>query len=441
MEQKVEFANGIASLVAKASIAVGAVLVLIYCTSIGFYPKNIQIGDGLFFIWSTLVFGFVCTVANFIFTSVGFTLYSPLYLALRKIAPLPEIGDFKGYFPIYILGVFTIIISFLSLLVSDMELKWDWMFVISLVASLLMNGFLLSALLEEKKENFRRIFYVVFILMLFIVPFVIIKGFFTNSVNSSMKYLGVREPAVTVYVDQKYKNVVADAINKIESKRHVIIPVGTNYIRLDNVDVLFQGVGEVSYLKISNLDQSTNFSLPSNSIIVKKDLNKIGLSDFSNEMISLHSKRLGELKVGLSPDNLMLTFDSSYGIYEVGEYEVSERFKAILVETFKEILPTLIKNEEQIESIEVIGFTSSEWKKSEDDVDAYKNNIFLSMNRAVEVANALYDSKELIQYGGWLNKKVVIKGMSSSDVLNSKFKRMVSIKIKTRLNKPSQSDS
>lgn len=440
MEQKVEFANGIASLVAKASIAVGAVIVLIYCTSIGFYPKNIQIGDGLFFIWSTLVFGFVCTVANFIFTSVGYTLYSPLYLALRKIAPLPEISDFKGYSPIYILGVFTIIISFLSLLISDVELKWDWIFVISWVAALLMNGFLLSALLEEK-ENFKSIFRVVFILMIFIVPFVIIKGFFTNSVNASMKYLGVREPAVTVYVDQKYKNVVADAINKIASIKHVIIPVGTNYIRLDNVDVLFQGVGEVSYLKISNLDRSTNFSLPSNSIIVKKDINKIALSGFYNEVVSLHSKRLGELKVGLNPDTLMLTFDSSYGVYEVGEYEVSARFKAILVEAFKEILPTLIKNEEQIESIEVIGFTSSEWKKSEDDVDAYKNNIFLSMNRAVEVANALYDSKELLQYGGWLNKKVVIKGMSSSDVLSSKFKRMVSIKINTRLNKSSQSDS
>lgn len=443
MEQKVELANSLATLIAKSSIAVGAVIVLIYCTSIGFYPKNIQIGDGLFFIWSTLIFGFVCSIANFIFTSVGYTLYSPVYLILKKILPLPEIKDFKGYSSIYILGMFTLLITLLAFFISDIKFKWSLdvlMLVVSWLAALLINGCLLSALLEEKGEALKNRFQIIFVLMIFIVPFVVIKGSFTNSVNTSMKYLGVREPAVTVYIDKKYRNIVADAINKIDSKRHVIIPLGDNYIRIDNINILFQGVGEISYLQILGGDKSTKFSLPTESLIVKNDSHKIGISDLSKDIITLNSKKIGELKVGFNPDSMVFTFDSSYGLYEVGEYKVSERFKAVLTETFREILPTLIRNEENIESIEIIGLASSEWKDSEDDVDAYKNNISLSINRAAAVANVLYESEELIQYGGWLNKKVVIKGMSSSTDTDDKLKRAVSIRVITRLSKASDLD-
>ncbi|EGR2972936.1 hypothetical protein DMW32_25295, partial [Vibrio parahaemolyticus] len=198
MEQKVELANGISSLIAKASIAVGAVIVLIYCTTLGFYPKNIQVGDGLFFIWSTLVFGFVCTIANFLFTSVGYTLYTPLYLLLKNFAPLPKINDFKGYASIYILGSFVILFTSIVFLASDIELSWkhiDFLSVISWCAALLINGCILSALLEERTDAPKKLFYAITFLMLFIVPFAIIKGFFTNSVSASMKYLGIREVA------------------------------------------------------------------------------------------------------------------------------------------------------------------------------------------------------------------------------------------------------
>lgn len=275
MKQKVELANAISSLIAKASIAVGAVVVLIYCTRIGFYPKNIQVGDGLFFIWLTLVFGFVCTVANFLFTSVGYTLYTPFYLLLKNFAPLPRVNDFRGYSFIYILGSFVILITSIAFLTSDLEMSWkriDLMSVISWFAALLVNGLILSALLEEKAEPPKKLFYVVIFLMLFIVPFVVIKGFFTNSVSASMKYLGIREVAVTIYFDHKYRDIVADAINKIDSKSHVIIPIGEKFIRLDNVNVLFQGVGEMTYLQISDGVKSTTFSLPSESIVVKKYL-------------------------------------------------------------------------------------------------------------------------------------------------------------------------
>jgi len=437
MEQKVELANGIASLVAKASISVGAVIVLIYCTSIGFYPKNIQIGDGLFFIWSTLVFGLVCTVANFIFTSVGYTLYTPLYLLLKNFAPLPKINNFKGYSSIYILGSFVILITLIAFLISDIKLSWqqiDWMSVISWCAALLMNGFILSALLEERDEEPKKLFYVVMFLMLFIVPFVVIKGFFTNSVSASMKYLGIRDVAVTAYVDHKYRDIVSDAINKVDSRNHVIVPVGNNFIRLDNVSILFQGVGEISYLQISDGGRSTTFNLPTESVIMKKDSRKVELSDLSKDILSLHSTTLDELKVGFNPDSMVFTFNHSYGLYEVGEYKVSERFNAVLAETFKEILPTLIKNDELIESIEIIGFASREWKNSEDDIGAYKNNILLSSNRAVAVSNVLYESDELIKYGGWLNRKVVTKGMSSSAAVNNELGRTISIKVNTRLN-------
>lgn len=438
MEQKIELANGISSLIAKASIAVGAVIVLIYCTNIGFYPKNIQVGDGLFFIWSTLVFGFVCTIANFLFTSVGYTLYTPLYLLLKNFAPLPKINDFKGYSSIYILGSFVILITSIAFLISDIELSWkhiDFMSVISWCAALLMNGFILSALLTERNEAPKKLFYVVTFLMLFIVPFIIIKGFFTNSVSTSMKYLGIREVAVTAYVAHKYRDIVSDAINKIDSKNHVIIPVGNDFIRIDNVNILFQGVGEISYLQISDGGKSTTFNLPSDSIIVKKDSQLVGLSDLSKDILSLHSTTLDELKVGFNPDSMVFTFDRSYGLYEVGEYKVSKRFNAVLIETFKEILPILIKNDELIESIEIIGFASREWKNSEDDVGAYKNNILLSTNRAIAVSNALYESEDLIKYGGWLNRKVVTKGMSSSTATNNELGRTVSIKVNTRLNK------
>ncbi|MEP4889814.1 MAG: hypothetical protein ABJV04_07300 [Aliiglaciecola sp.] len=444
MEKKVELANSISSLVAKASIAVGAVIVLIYCTSIGFYPKNIQIGDGLFFIWSTLVFGFVCTLANFVFTSVGYTLYTPLYLFLKKFAPLPKINDFKGYSSIYIFGSFVILITLIAFFISDIEFSWkqiDFMLVVSWCAALLMNGFILSALLEERDEAPKKLFYVVTFLMLFIVPFVVIKGFFKNSVSASMKYLGIRETAVTAYVDHKYRDIVSDAINKIDSKKHVIIPVGNEFIRLDNVNILFQGVGEFSYLQISYGEKSTIFNLPSESVIVKKDSKKAEFSDLSKDILSLHSTLLDELKVGFNPDSMVFTFNHSYGLYGVGEYKVSERFNAVLEGTFKEILPTLIKNDELIESIEIIGSASREWKNSEDDVDAYKNNILLSTNRAIAVSNVLYESEYLIKYGGWLNKKVVAKGMSSSaTTTNNELGRNISIKVNTRLNKSSNAD-
>ncbi|EGR2968815.1 hypothetical protein DMW32_03685, partial [Vibrio parahaemolyticus] len=236
------------------------------------------------------------------------------------------------------------------------------------------------------------------------------------------------------------RDIVSDAINKIDSKSHVIIPVGNDFIRLDNVNILFQGVGEISYLQISDGGKSTTFDLPSNSIIVKKDSQQVELSDLSKDILSLHSTTLEELKVGFNPDSMVFTFDHSYGLYEVGEYKVSERFNAVLVETFKEILPILIKNDELIESIEIIGSASREWKNSEDDVGAYKNNILLSTNRAIAVSNVLYENEDLIKYGGWLNRKVVTKGMSSSTATNNELGRTISIKVNTRLNKPSNVD-
>lgn len=436
MQKKIELASSLASLIAKLSIAVGALVVLTYCINIGFYPKNIQIGDGLFFIWSTLVFGFFITFITFIFTSVGYSTYTPFYLILKKFTnKLPEIKDFKEYTPIHVLSFFILTGSLIGLFINKSAINWfhDNHFTVFIwFTALVVNGFILSVILENKSPTKVNIF---FILVLYIAPFVTINGFLTDSIYASMKFLGIRDPDVSVYIDNKYKNIVADALDKAEINSHVIIPIDDNYFRLDKLDVLFHGVGETSYLKASIGNKFTYFSLPSDSVIVEKDSSKNEISNISKEIVSLHSKRLDEMKVSFDPSSMVFKFDNSYGKFAIGQYKVSDRFKAVIINTIREILPTLINNEKNIESIEIIGLASNEWKKSDDSVDAYKKNIYLSVNRANEVTNLLFENNYLLEYGGWLNKMVVIKSMSSSTYTNNASGRTVSIKIIERLNK------
>lgn len=438
MQKKIELATSIASLIAKLSIAVGALVVLAYCINIGFYPKNIQIGDGLFFIWSTLVFGFLISFITLIFSSVGFSTYIPLYLILkRRITNIPEIKNLKDYTPIYFLSAFILIgcLIGLILVVKHDFIKWlrsNYSTILITLAALMINGFILSVILEKSSPTKVKL---IFILALFITPILTINGFLTDSIYASMRFLGIRNLDVSVYIDNKYKSIVSDSLDKAGINSHVVIPIDENYFRLDKLDILFHGVGETSYLKASIGDKFTQFSIPSDSLLIEKDSKRNETSNISNEIVSRHSKRLDEMKVTFDPSSMVFKFNNSYGEFAVGQYKVSNRFKAVIISTIREILPTLVKNEKNIESIEIIGLASNEWKKSDDSVDAYKKNIYLSVNRANEFTKLLYESKYLLEYGGWLNKMVVIKGMSSSTYINNGSERTVLIKIRERLNK------
>lgn len=427
-------------------IAMGAVLILLYCTSIQYYPNGIEIGDGLFFLWVALVFGFYLFVLITVLTFIGAFSYSSLIYAVNKARNSNfKCIPFKENWLGYILAVSVFIL--LLFLASSFELEvTDW---VRLIACILFNGYFATwlyvgldqqesqtadedevfeheSVFNGKNQKRKRIAIFFLFCLLFYVPLLSIEGFGSVLLQSTVSDLGIRKNNVTLYIDKKQAPFVS----------HILLEQGFNgdstkfkdgSIRVSNVHILFHGIGKNTFFTVG--EKNINFELPSDSVIVAQaTANKnSGLNKLVMEKLGATLKNLD---ITYDQERKVFSFSVQYSEFQVGSSELPKELKAVLDVFLPQLFDFMAQQNGLITELEVIGFASEEWKSASSPLEAYQNNHELAVSRAVNVVGFMYDSPKVSYRTANLTKKITVKGISSNSSMKVP-KRSFEIKLYT----------
>ncbi len=465
MKQYLDLFSSVSQIIIGWSIALGSIVILLYCMDINFYPKGIEIGDGLFFIWTALAFGGRLILTVLIFSAIGLSIYS-LLAALLNLLPKANLPRVKNstIMPVHILTAFIVILLVLGYFIALSENQdtpnLGFMYWLTLISALLMNGFIATFLLEDKEQAGRNndddlddnaplfnsrmksrrvVLYAVFSFMLIVIPLLFIKGFGDRVLKLSISDLGIKKENVSLYLNEEYSLYVANLVSK-GSYDIFLVPVGNGRYRVDNANILFQGIGSVSHISLSAQQGDLFFDLPSSSFVVSKEEIEKSKEELAELVFKELSNVLKRHEISFNPDSYIISFSEKYSEFSVGSAELSLSFKSVLNESMPPILDFLNNNNELIRGIEIIGYSSNEWESSDSQVDAYLKNHDLAVSRTLSFINHLYETDSVHSRMSYMINMITIKGVSSN-TRTSENKRTVEIRVIPRLNKQSQPDA
>ncbi|SMS00726.1 hypothetical protein VIM7927_01995 [Vibrio mangrovi] len=436
------------SIISKVGFFLGAVIILIYCSIMGFYPQGLTLGDGLFICFVFISFGFLAALFIFLFSVSSLSLINTLIFLvklpsfifktlsmtkkekhLRQMVFGGMIKNFikdHGIGSISLLGLLWLIplVYILSHYATVSDL--DWFSTVLMFTPLLYCGIASKMYINHKDKNIFNSLVTVFILL---TPFMLVPGLFKYTLYTAMENMGVRDSHVSVYVDKQYIPLIQNIIDENDLSDYQVTSVDDSFSKIDNVNVIFTGAGDKSLLSLANKRVTANFVLPSDAFYTEKSQLNHDLNSLIEAIKSSSSDAFKQNRVSFDYHRMTLDF-GSYGYFKVGESAVSPRFEAAITSTLNPLFDVLSQYPDQIKSLEVIGLSSEEWKGSKDDLDAYKYNYDLSVKRALAVSNVLFESETLQPYGQWLSNKLVIRGeLSQQDGRDRKSDRRVVIKL------------
>ena len=125
-----------------------------------------------------------------------------------------------------------------------------------------------------------------------------------------------------------------------------------------------------------------------------------------------------------NPEDLSFQFNSSEGLFQKGEAQLSQKFKHILDDFIPRYL-FILKNEafkNQIVAIQIEGHTSSDWGDGKKrGLNAYLKNMKLSQNRSANVLKYILkinvEGSMIGEYDLWTRDRLASVGYSSSRIL------------------------
>ena len=115
--------------------------------------------------------------------------------------------------------------------------------------------------------------------------------------------------------------------------------------------------------------------------------------DIYEQLIKLFSKEIQQKKLLIKKD-LTIEFIDKNLCFKAGAYKLSKAQKQFFTQFSNKLIPFLYAHKIQVESLEVNGHTSSEWKNT-DFSHNYLNNEELSMKRSFETIRSLFISQDL----------------------------------------------
>ena len=133
-------------------------------------------------------------------------------------------------------------------------------------------------------------------------------------------------------------------------------------------------------------------------------------------LIHTFSKEIAKKQINIKKD-LSISFIESKLLFHAGVYQLNNYQKNFLKEISKKLIPFLKHHKKEIEGLEIIGHTSSEWESTPFDT-GYKKNMQLSLKRAYSVVSYLFDLQDtktkhyltsLLKASGYSYAKKVIK--------------------------------
>jgi hypothetical protein len=287
LNEYLELVPKIINVTLKLAVAVGAIAILVYCGTIGYYPYGIQIGDGLFFIWIAVCFGFTYSLITFFLFCTGIAflpVLKPLRWAAMKVVAAwrrftrkpstttpPKIATITSdYAPLALIGVIGLVLIILAA-VNDPKMA------LALLASAVIMGLGYSALLdlprthgaeldtqvaEPGKSRVRRV-QLILVIAIYFIP-LLVGGVLGNVLAQSFRLAGIRHESVTLYVDKDFFEVMGPAYNGGKD----VETVG-GFKRMKGVDVLFTGLGSSSLIRVPAGHGGRKFIVPNDKFHIE----------------------------------------------------------------------------------------------------------------------------------------------------------------------------
>lgn len=298
-EVNLEVASKLFSLLFKIGMSTGALLLVVYCGRIGFYPVGVDIGDGLLLIVIALCFGFIYTLLVIFLGSAAAVLSSLIKLFVEKIE-----NYFKGWFIIQIekplikdliskikpkskwfsakidelisnsdkkskqIKLFELtadhlplwFIGITALFFLAVNAVYNWKTSLTLLAAAVVMMLCLTGLFPKSYPRSYKwpTLRTTFLLIFYFSP-LFFGGVFGYILNDSFELAGIRLEKVSLYLDKDFHRDIIVGESGSEYK------LEGKYIKIDNAMVLFTGAGTSSFVRIiEGENEGRLFIIPNN---------------------------------------------------------------------------------------------------------------------------------------------------------------------------------
>lgn len=136
--------------------------------------------------------------------------------------------------------------------------------------------------------------------------------------------------------------------------------------------------------------------------------------DIYNALVDEFSKDLPRWNAEIDKDTLTFTFKSPEVLFERGEIDLSEEYRALLGDFFPRYMEVLDGFKDSINEVRIEGHTSSIWNRSTSPTDAYFKNMQLSQGRTRSVLEYIYRLGDIQPYQDWIKSHIAAVGFSSA---------------------------
>ncbi|TYC63822.1 OmpA family protein [Marinobacter sp. BW6] len=136
--------------------------------------------------------------------------------------------------------------------------------------------------------------------------------------------------------------------------------------------------------------------------------------DIYNALVDEFSKNLPRWNAEIDKDTLTFTFKSPEVLFERGEIDLSEEYRALLGDFFPRYMEVLDGFKDSINEVRIEGHTSSIWNRSTSPTDAYFKNMQLSQGRTRSVLEYIYRLGDIQPYQDWIKSHIAAVGFSSA---------------------------
>ncbi|EMB48610.1 Uncharacterised protein [Vibrio mimicus] len=273
----------------KVSTAFGVTIVLYYCFSLSYYPKGLTLGDGIFFVALSLVFGFIYLAFTLMLVSAGALLSKPFKVLIWLFSIVNNIvlkvkGQPKKYIKIdfpslsidkLVFSIFglLLVVSNFGDLTSAIRILSTVMLVAIMYETIFKNLEILTKIKYKKEKTARETNLQreisgktpKLVVMLLITP-LILGGVGDNVINTSMSLTKVKTDNVVIHVKAPYTTLLSEYGIKGEDSNF-----GKDYKMYKSANILFDYVGVNTILSVPiNEDGKIHkiVSIPSKEIFV-----------------------------------------------------------------------------------------------------------------------------------------------------------------------------
>lgn len=289
LDKKLEIANKALSLGFKFGILIGGAVLLSYCWTIGYFPQDVSVGDGLLFIMLAIAFSGVYFLFVVGLTCLGLTLrpiwnggqevyiwllnkYNWAFRRNRQYERFTIIEAAKEHFIFALFGLIFVygfgsldlrVVGSLVLVVFGCAFIWS---LHQKNESTIIDIEKQDVATEEEKD---RVVYLKknqkFVLLALMAIPLLFGGVSANLIDGTMRLSNIRAEKVTVHIKEPYLKYASEyGLKGAQSA------FGKDYGKFEDMSILFNGFGKNAVITQNGIRHAPNLVIPNDHIIVIK---------------------------------------------------------------------------------------------------------------------------------------------------------------------------